>query len=318
MKWIELSIETSNEAIEAVSNILIEAGSAGVSIENSPDMLSAPASDHQSDSIWAIDETDYSDKNLRISAYFSKAAFLPELLPVIEQRVLQLEEFGLAIEPNRVMVKEVKEEDWATAWKKYYHPVRVTRFLTIVPSWESYTPMIKEERLIRLDPGLAFGTGTHPTTQLSLQALEMVMRGNETVLDIGTGSGVLSIASKALGAGKVFAYDIDQVAVASARDNVQLNHYAKDVRVSSNHLLEGIDHKANIIVANILAEIIEKLIPDAWRLLHEGGLFVTSGIIESKNERLQEQLIQQGFDVLEILQLKDWFTIISQKPEEGS
>lgn len=313
MKWNEVSVHTTNEAVEAVSNILIEMGSGGVAIENIQDFLNLP--DDGFGEIKVVNEADV-EKGVRVKAYYPETLFLNELLPEIKQRINDLQYVGLSIEPNEIQVNEVEEENWATAWKKYYHPQHITRFLTVAPQWETYEPMIEGEKVIRLDPGLAFGTGTHPTTRLSMQALETYIRENDTILDVGTGSGVLSIASKALGAGEVYAFDLDEVAVRSAKENVKLNVYAQDVHVAANDLLKGISTEADLIVANILAEIILPLIPDAWRLVKTNGYFITSGIIESKKDRVQQSLIQQGFEIIQVLQMKDWFAIVAQKPEE--
>lgn len=312
MKWTEVQIQTSNEALDAVSNILIEAGSQGVAIEDIQDFLNSP--DDGFGEIWALDEADFSREGVIIKGYFPNTLFLPELLPSIKLRINELETFGLTIAPNIVKVDEVVEENWATAWKKYYHPLQVTRFLTVVPSWEEYELTHADERVIRLDPGLAFGTGTHPTTILSLQALETYIRGHETILDVGTGSGVLSIASKALGAKHVHAYDLDDVAVKSAMDNIKLNDYAKDVTVKANDLLKGVTIEADIVVANILSEIIVPLIPEAYDVLKPGGLFLTSGIIEDKKELILSEQKKQGFIIIQVQQMKDWCSIVAQKP----
>ncbi|KRN54209.1 50S ribosomal protein L11 methyltransferase [Carnobacterium divergens] len=314
MKWTEVSVLTSSEAVEAVSNILVEAGTSGVSIEDLSDFENTP--DDGFGQIWALDEADYSKEGVVIKAYFPETIFLPEILPSIQQRILELKTFGLDIGPNEVKTSEVSDTSWATAWKKYYHPLQVTRFMTVVPSWEEYTPKFSDERIIRLDPGLAFGTGTHPTTRLSMQALETSIVGGETILDVGTGSGVLSIASKALGAGDVYAYDLDEVAVRAAKENMDLNDYAKEVQVAANDLLKGISIEADIVMANILAEIILLLIEDAWRVLKPNGLFITSGIIDSKKDTVLEQLLAQGFEIEQVQQMKDWFAIIARKQLE--
>ncbi|TFJ42820.1 50S ribosomal protein L11 methyltransferase [Carnobacterium divergens] len=314
MKWTEVSVLTASEAVEAVSNILVEAGTSGVSIEDFSDFENTP--DDGFGQIWALDEADYSKEGVVIKAYFPETIFLPEILPSIQQRILELKTFGLDIGPNEVKTSEVSDTSWATAWKKYYHPLQVTRFMTVVPSWEEYTPKFSDERIIRLDPGLAFGTGTHPTTRLSMQALETSIVGGETILDVGTGSGVLSIASKALGAGDVYAYDLDEVAVRAAKENMDLNDYAKEVQVAANDLLKGIAIEADIVMANILAEIILLLIEDAWRVLKPNGLFITSGIIDSKKDTVLEQLLAQGFEIEQVQQMKDWFAIIARKPLE--
>ncbi|MFL2100545.1 50S ribosomal protein L11 methyltransferase [Desemzia sp. FAM 23991] len=314
MKWNEVSVHTSNEAIEAVSNIFIEAGSGGVAIENVQDFLSTP--DDGFGEIRILENQQYVAEGSLVKAYFPETTNLLELLPEIKQRIELLKSFGLSIEPNVIEVNDVKEENWASAWKKHYHPQQITRYLTVAPQWEDYQPAMDGEIVIKLDPGLAFGTGTHATTRLSLQALETYIRGGETILDVGTGSGVLSIASVAMGAAEVHAFDLDEVAVRSAKDNVALNTFATNIHVSANDLLKGIDREAEIVVANILAEIIVPLIPDAWRVLKPNGFFITSGIIESKKELILKELAKQGFTILQVLQMKDWFAIVAQKVEE--
>jgi ribosomal protein L11 methyltransferase len=316
MKWIEVSVQISTESVDAVSNILVEAGSEGVSIEDIQDFLTVP--DDGFGQIWDLDKDDFLEEGVLVKAYFLESAFSPDIIYSIKGKILNLKSIGLSIEPNILTISEVAETDWATAWKKYYHSIKITRFLTIVPNWEDYKPQYHDERIIKLDPGLAFGTGTHPTTILSLQSLESCIRGNETVLDVGTGSGVLSIAAKALGAGEVYAYDLDDVAVKAAYDNIMLNDYAVDVQVAANNLLEGIEIEANIVVANILADIITPLIPQAWSVLKPGGLFLTSGIIDTKKEMILTQLKEQQFEIEQIVQMKDWVAIIAKKPEEDN
>ena len=281
MKWNEIKVET--------------AGASGVAIEDSLD-----AEYFQSDAFGEIlDKADFINLEkgaATVQAYFPETTFLPEILPFIKDRINKLPEFGLAIGKNIVTTSEVSEQDWATAWKKYYHPVRVTRYLTIVPQWESYQTTMPEENL-------------------TLQALEMTLRGGETLLDVGTGSGVLSIASKFLGAKDVYAFDLDEVAVRSAQENMDLNPVAKDVHVSANDLLNGVTVDADIIVANILADIIIKMIPDAYRLLKDTGTLIVSGIIEDKKDEVLAVLDAHGFHVAQVLQQKDWFAIILKKEE---
>ncbi|QZO08593.1 50S ribosomal protein L11 methyltransferase [Enterococcus raffinosus] len=314
MKWNEVKVTTESEAVEAVSNILMEAGASGVAIEDALDF-----ENYQEDQYGELlDKETFSslEEGAVVMAYFPETIFLPEILPFIKDSITELPEFGLNIGENIVEVSEVEESDWATAWKKYYHPVRVTRYLTIVPSWEKYEPKHEDEKIITLDPGMAFGTGTHPTTNLTLQALETVLRGGETVLDVGTGSGVLSIASSLYGAKDIYAYDLDEVAVRSAQENVDLNANTENIHVSANDLLVGLEQEADVIVANILADIIVLMIEDAWRLLKPEGTLIVSGIIEDKKDMVLEEMYTQGFEVDRIFQQKDWFAIILKKPEE--
>lgn len=314
MKWNEVKVETASEAVEAIANILMEAGASGVAIEDTLDIENFTSDAYGE----LLDKETYTGlkEGALVMAYFPETIFLPEILPFMKNQIDKLPEYGLAIGKNEVTVSEVEDENWATAWKKYYHPVRVTRYLTIVPSWEGYESLDPNEKIITLDPGMAFGTGTHPTTNLTLQALEVSLRGGETVLDVGTGSGVLSIASKYLGAKEVYAYDLDEVAVRAAKENMDLNPIAKDVHVAANDLLKDVTIEADIIVANILADIILLMIPDAWRLLKQTGKLIVSGIIADKKELVVESMEAQGFIVEEILQQKDWYAIILGKPEE--
>lgn len=313
MKWNEVKVHTASEAIEAISNIFMEAGASGVAIEDALDV-----ENFESDAFGELLDKDsfvHVKEGADVMAYFPETTFLPEILPEIKMQIARLPEFGLEIGTNELTVSEVAEENWATAWKKYYHPVRVTRYLTIVPSWETYTPT-PEEKVITLDPGMAFGTGTHPTTNLTLQALEVTLRGGETVLDVGTGSGVLSIASKYFGAKHVYAYDLDDVAVAAAKENMDMNPVAKDVHVAANDLLNGVDIQADVIVANILADIIVLLTQDAARLLKSDGRLIISGIITEKKAMVLENMAQHGFEVEQIFTQKDWHAIILKKAEE--
>ena len=314
MKWNEVKVETASEAVEAVANILMEAGASGVAIEDALDV-----ENFHSDAYGELltkDDFAHIKEGALVMAYFPETVFLPEQLPFIQAQITKLSDFGLAIGKNTLTVSEVAEEDWATAWKKYYHPVRVTRCLTIVPSWESYQPVTDDEKVILLDPGMAFGTGTHPTTNLTLQALEVTLRGGETVLDVGTGSGVLSIASKYYGAKEVHAFDLDSVAVAAAQENMDLNPVAKDVKVSVNDLLAGISIEADVIVANILADIIVRMIPDAARLLKPEGRFIVSGIISEKQPMILAEMQAHGFELTQLFTQKDWHALIFKKVEE--
>ncbi|MFV0557304.1 MAG: 50S ribosomal protein L11 methyltransferase [Enterococcus sp.] len=314
MKWNEVKVETASEAVEAIANILMESGASGVAIEDALDV-----ENFKEDGFGEIlDSTTYTSltEGALVMAYFPETTFLPEILPFIKARIAQLPEFGLAIGKNELSVSEVSDDDWATAWKKYYHPVAISRYLTIVPSWEEYQVQNPGEKIIRLDPGMAFGTGTHPTTRLTLHALEVVLRGGEVVLDVGTGSGVLSIASKHFDAKEVYAYDLDEVAVRAAKENMDLNPVAQDVQVAANDLLKGVTIEADVIVANILADIILLLIDDAYRLLKADGRLIVSGIIEEKKQMVIDAMVAAGFVVEEIFVQRDWYAIILKKAEE--
>ncbi|MDT6980493.1 50S ribosomal protein L11 methyltransferase [Levilactobacillus zymae] len=314
MQWTEVSVITTNEAVEAVSNILQEAGASGVKIDDAADYEHLEPGKYGE--IVDLKTIPHRTSGAEITAYYPETVFIPEILPTIKQRVSGLAQFGLDPTPGTVTSKAVADESWATAWQKYYHPVRVTRYLTVTPSWEPYQPVQPGEHVIRLDPGMAFGTGTHPTTVLSLTELEMVVRGGESMYDVGTGSGVLSIAAKYLGVDQIKAFDLDDVAVRSAKTNLDLNPVATDVVAEPNDLLNGIHQPVDLVVANILAEIIVPLVPQAWENLQPGGHFLTSGIIADKLDLVIAAQEKQGFIIDNVLQMKDWRGVIAHKPTE--
>jgi ribosomal protein L11 methyltransferase len=240
-------------------------------------------------------------------------SFLGETVEGIKERINNLLLYDIDLGRNHITISEVNEEEWATAWKKYYRPVKVSKKFTIVPTWELYEPAHTDELIIELDPGMAFGTGTHPTTVLCIQALEKKVQKGNIVIDVGTGSGVLSIASALLGADKVIALDLDPVAVDSARLNVKLNKVQHLVQVKQNNLLDDIDVKANVIVANILAEVILRFVRDAHERLENGGYFITSGIIQNKKHEVEQALIEAGFTIEETMTMEDWVAFIAKK-----
>lgn len=311
MDWLEYKVHVNSEAEESVAEIFMNLGSTGISVVNRADFENMP--EYGMDTLWALDGTKFPKEGVVVTGYFDPETLAEDFREVLEQRLEALKNVGLNVTEYKIETTNIKDSDWAEKWKEYYHPVPITRYLTIVPEWEAYEKLHPDESLIWLDPGLSFGTGTHPTTQLSIQALEMVLRGDEVVLDVGTGSGVLTIASSILGAAEVYAYDIDETAVSSARSNIALNELDTDITVATNNLLEGIDVQADVVVANILAHIIIQLIPDLANVLQEKGKFIASGIMASQKEQVVKPLEEAGFKILQIHQMDEWLGIIAEK-----
>lgn len=311
MKWSEISILTTNEAVEPISNILHEAGASGVVIED-PLELEKERED-QFGEIYQLNPDDYPEEGVIVKAYLSVNSFLGETVDEIKEAINNLIIYNIDIGLNKVSISEVNEEEWATAWKKYYNPVKISEKFTIVPTWEDYTPVNTDELIIELDPGMAFGTGTHPTTVMCIQALERTVQPGDRVVDVGTGSGVLSIAAAKLGAGKVEAMDLDDVAVQVAKLNLKLNKVHDVATISQNNLLDGVAEGADIVVANILAEVILRFADDAGKVVKNGGYFITSGIIQQKKEVVKDAMINAGFEIEEIIAMEDWVAIISKK-----
>lgn len=312
MKWFEISIFTTNEAIEPISHILHESGVSGIAIEDRADLIRKRESMYGE--IYELNPNDYPPEGVIIKAYLPETNDLQQMIAKIQRDIDKLVNFQIDVGKNRVTVSEVDEADWANEWKKYYHPVKVSESFTIVPTWEQYEQG-EDELIIELDPGMAFGTGTHPTTAMCIRALEKTVQLNDTVIDVGTGSGVLSIAAALKGAKKVTALDLDDVAVTAATQNVALNNVAHIVSVQQNDLLQGFSKKVDGIVANILAEVIVTLMEDAAKLIKQGGYFITSGIIQEKKDIVTEQLIASGFAIEQTISEKDWVTIIARQCE---
>ncbi len=310
MKWSEFSIHTTEEAVEPVCNILHEAGASGVVIEDPTDLVKEWGIHYGE--VYQLSPDDYPEDGVRIKAYFPVNNELVKTIEQIKELINGLVVHEIDLGSNKVQLAEVNEEDWATAWKTYYKPVKVSPSITITPTWEDYKRK-EGELVIELDPGMAFGTGTHPTTVLCIQALDSTITGGERVIDVGTGSGVLSIAAAKLGAKEILALDLDEVAVQSASQNVRLNHMEERVTVKQNHLLVGIEGEYDLIVANILAEIIVQFIQDAATVLKRDGLFITSGIIKKKEQEVKTALTAGGFMIEEVKQMEDWVAIIARK-----
>ncbi|RFU71675.1 50S ribosomal protein L11 methyltransferase [Peribacillus saganii] len=311
MKWSEIAIHTTNEAVEPVSNILHEAGASGVVIEDPNDLIKER--ENVFGEIYNLNPADYPDEGVIIKAYLPVNSFLGETVEGIKEAINTLLIYDIDLGRNAVSISEVHEEEWATAWKKYYNPVKISERFTIVPTWENYEPVSSDELIIELDPGMAFGTGTHPTTVMCIQALERTVKQGDSVVDIGTGSGVLSIAAALLQAEKVHALDLDEVAVASAKLNVKLNKVQNVVSVTQNNLLDGVSETVDVAVANILAEVIIRFTDDVAKAVKPGGYFIASGIIQQKKQDVKEAIEVSGFTIEETLLMEDWAAIIAKR-----
>ncbi|WP_374018616.1 50S ribosomal protein L11 methyltransferase [Paenibacillus thiaminolyticus] len=324
MRWHELTIHTREEAVEMISNFLHEAGAGGVSIEESGTLNKER--DTTYGELYIAPLNDIPEGEAKIQGYFAEGTDLAAIEGEVAGRIRELRTYGIDPGEAAMSWRSVHEDDWADAWKQYFKPTRITSKLTIKPSWESYTPTA-EEQVIELDPGMAFGTGTHPTTSLCLQALESVIQGGEDIIDVGTGSGILAIGACKLGARHVLAIDLDPVAVKSARENVAMNGLHDDITVREGDLLYmlkasgtdeapalGVTLPVQIVVANILAEVILLFVEDVFAALQPGGIYIASGIYKNKEEAVERELIRYGFLIDAKHREEDWVAFVATKP----
>ncbi|PRR77247.1 Ribosomal protein L11 methyltransferase [Clostridium liquoris] len=306
--WLEVTIVTSSEAVEAVSAILYNVGVKGVSIEDPEDIEFKKK--HPGD--W-----DYFDETLLqvkegavLKGYFKEDDKFEEYFKYIKESVENLDKFGLDKGKGLVTVAKVNEQDWENNWKKYYKPTKIGEKIVVRPIWEPYEKG-EEEIVINLDPGMAFGTGTHETTRMCVQALEKYVTPDSTVFDIGTGSGILAIAAAKLKAKKVIGVDLDPVAVTSAKENIELNNL-NNIEILHGNLMEVVVGRANIVVANIIADTIILLAEDVKNFIEKEGYFISSGIIKDRKDDVIKKLEQCGFQIVEVDTDGEWVCIVSK------
>lgn len=307
MNWIEIKVKTSTEAVEAVSNIFYEAGVQGIVIED-PKSYLAQNLEADWDYIDVPSNMDFDE--VAITGYVVEDSSAAEKVREIRSRVTDLPSFGLDIGKGEVSLDTVSETDWAQGWKKYYKPTRIGAHLVIKPSWENYIP-IEGDKVIQLDPGMAFGTGTHETTVLCLELLEKYVKDNSSVIDMGTGSGILALAASLLGSSRVVGIDKDETAVKIAAENVILNNLSSSVAVRKGDRIGVAGIKADIIVANIVADVIIDISRHVPPFLKDGGIFIASGIIRERKLSVTEALERNGFDIIDEAEKGEWVALAS-------
>lgn len=311
MNWIEVTIKTTTEAVEAITNILDNERTGGVIIEDPKDFLFQKKNELDWDYVEEEVFNKSGQEGVLIKTYISEERNVMEVIENIKQKVLGLKEFGIDIGEGSVSLGQVKEEDWANEWKKYYKPTKVGQKIVVKPTWEEYEEQ-EGDLIIELDPGMAFGTGTHETTSMCIRELEKYVDETKRVFDIGCGSGILAIAAAKLGAKEVVAGDLDEVAVKVSKENCEENNVSDKVIVKHGSLFEVVEGKADVIVANIIADIIKILAKDVSKFLTEDGVFISSGIILAKIDEVVEALEQNGFEIVEIIKLGEWSAIVSK------
>lgn len=306
MKWTQIRVTTSHENLETLSSIMSMLDT-GLMIEDTSDIregVNAMYGELIDEELLKKDPTKVS-----VSIFVPEEKSLPEYLAFLDER-LRAE----GLETERELIGN-DETDWESAWKQYYKPIRIGERLVVVPMWEAYEQK-PSDVIIRMDPGMAFGTGTHETTRLCMRQLEKHLRPGEKVLDIGTGSGILAITAAKLGAQSVASYDIDPVSVRVAKENIAENGVSSKITCAQSDLLASVSPLPggyDFVCANIVADILLRLVKNVGSFLHPGSKIALSGIIERQYEEVKNAYLAAGFTVCDEERENDWCAILMEK-----
>lgn len=310
MKWFEIQIKTTVEAIDAVTNILYQYEATGVMVNDPNDEDFT----NQDGGKWDY----YDPQNLSLdfegallTGYFEDIDPY-DTIKEIGDSLEALKPFGINIGLAEITAKEIFPSDWENEWKKYFKPFRLGERIVIKPSWEAYD-LGPEDIMIEIDPGNAFGSGTHETTYMCIEMIEKYMKVTDTVIDVGCGSGILAIAAGKLGSKDIIAVDIDENAVNTAKENIALNGLSSVTDVRLGDLISVITEKADLVVANIVADIIVKLSDDIDMILKPDALFISSGLIMNKVDWVIEELKKRSFEIIEVVKKGEWAVVVSKK-----
>lgn len=305
MRWEEITVNVGEEARDAVINLFYEAGATGVVIEDTKSWET-----YTEEGLWDAYEAPQEvldAENVLIKGYLPDDESLQQRLCNFRADLERLSDYFTDYNAQ-LSLKKIEDEDWETEWKRYYRPERIGERVVIRPSWEEYDAQ-PDDIVISLDPGMAFGTGQHPTTGNSLRLLERYLQAGSEVADVGCGSGILSITAARMGAAHVLAVDNDPTAIKIAKRNVAANDVEGRVEVCLNDLLVGVQGQFDLVLANLVADLIVSLLPQAVRRLKPGGRIVASGILADKEQRVRDAFQKHGIRVCDELREAEWVTL---------
>ena len=322
MKYTEFKVYGSSAALELVTVIMMNHGIDYISIDDPEDMNDILNKKHEYGWDYIDDELKENlDREPTLSVYFSE----DDDLSIIETLKADIDalkdsiasgQYGDSFQAGSldVQISISDDSDWKDKWKEFFHPTKITNRLVVKPSWEEYEAG-EDDLIIEIDPGMAFGTGTHETTSLCMKLMEKYMSSfgeDVKVLDVGCGSGILSIAASRLGAKAVLGVEIDEDAVQVAKENVQLNGCSDTVKVIQGDLTKGVDYKGDIIVANLMADLVMMLSESAKAHMEPDGIFISSGILVEKEDIVSKAIMDAGFEIVEIMEDGEWCAIAAR------
>ncbi|WP_167958428.1 50S ribosomal protein L11 methyltransferase [Anaerosporobacter faecicola] len=317
MKWTKFSLETTTQAVDLVSNMLDELGIEGIEIE---DKVPITEEEKKEMFIDILPDLGEDDGKATVSFYISDEEDTEQILQAVKQGMMELADF-VPVGDMEITVSETEDKDWINNWKQYWKPFRVADDIIIKPTWETLTEKREDDLVIDIDPGTAFGTGSHETTRLCIQGLRKYITNETTLLDVGSGSGILSIIGLKLGAKAAVGTDIDPNAIHAMYDNAKVNGITEEefvVKIGNiiddRKLQEEVGkERYDIVVANILADVIIPLSAEIGQHLKKDGLYITSGIINMKRDEVKDAIEKNGFTIVEENVMGEWVSFVARK-----
>lgn len=313
MEWVEITVHTTTLGADMVSEALILHGSTGTMVEDRADIPDP----NKPNGIWEIIDPNLVNslpEDVLVHAWFEPDASFAERMQALSAHLEEIRRAVPDLDMGTLAIDtlNVKDEDWSEVWKKFYKPFRAGKTLVVKPTWEHYDAQ-PGDKIIEIDPGMAFGSGTHETTGMCLELLEEVVQGGERVIDVGTGSGILAIGAAMLGAKNVLATDIDPTAVRVAKENVEHNHLEGTITTLEGDLLEKVTATCEICVANIIADVICMFAAPLNDHIVPGGLFICSGIIKEREQDVHDALIAANYTILSIRRKGEWVAMLARR-----
>ena len=316
MKWTKITVETTVEAVDLLSAFLTEEGVLGVEIEDN-----MPLTDEEMQEMFIDllpDEIKPFDGTARLSCFLDDSFDIEEMKARITAELIRLSEF-IDTGTGLITTDITRQEDWINNWKKYFKPFRLCDDILIKPTWEEDADIREGDIVINIDPGTAFGTGSHETTRLCIGQLKKYMKPGDVILDAGSGSGILSFVCAGLGASHVHGIDIDANAVHVSEINREINNISPEIVdfecgniIQDEALVKSLGKKYNVVVANILADVIIPMTHVVRELMTDDGIFISSGIINTKESEVRKALLDNGFDIIDTVYMKDWVSFVAR------
>ena len=319
MKWTKFTLETTTEAVDLVSDMLNDFGIEGIEVS---DNLGISEEDKKKMFIDILPELEEDDGSATVSFYIDTEQDAEPILISVKEGLKEMSAY-VSVGSGEITISETEDKDWVNNWKEFFKPFRVDDTIVIKPTWEDLTDVKEDDLVIEIDPGTSFGTGAHETTKLCIIGMKKHIKPDSVILDAGSGSGILSIIAKKLGAKEVMGIDIDENATNAAIENAQVNKLSLqegDLTFVTGNMIEddGIrtslgKEKYDMVVANILADVIIPLSDVIGENLKSGGIFISSGIINMKEEAVREALEKNQFSILEVNRMGDWVSFVCKK-----